>query len=326
MQILAGDIGGTKTELVIYEGEPGRLAQRSRVRVASSEHAGLLEIAAPLVRGMRLDAAVFGVAGPVRDGRCKTTNLPWQLDEITLSDSLGCPVRLLNDFSAVVLGVEELKPSELHVLQVGERDPSGPIAVLGAGTGMGEGIGVRSADGLEALASEGGHRDLAPRNGVEDRLLTHLRGQLGGRVSVERVVSGPGLIMLYRFVVAEGLAPERSEVAAELLAGDAAAVIGRRGQDGSDAACVRALDLFIGLYGAEAGNLALTLLPTRGLYIAGGIAPKLIERIARGDFMAALLDKGRMATMLSKIPVAVVLEPRVGLLGSRVAGVRLATR
>lgn len=323
MKILAGDIGGTKTELVIYEGEPGRFEPCSRVHVPSAGHGGLLEIVAPLVAGVRLDAAAFGVAGPVRAGCCTTTNLPWKLDELTLADSLGCPVRLLNDFAAVVLGVEELTTSEVHVLQVGERDPKGPIAVIGAGTGLGEGIGVPGVDGLNALAGEGGHRDLAPRNGIEDRLVTYVRARIGGRVSVERVVSGPGLIMLYDFVIAEGLAPEQREVRAELQAGDAAAVVGRRGLDRSDAACTRALDLFIALYGAEAGNLALTVLPTRGLYIAGGIAPKLVERIARGDFMEALLDKGRMTTVLAQIPVAVVLEPRVGLIGARVAAMGL---
>ena len=258
-------------------------------------------------------------------GRCKTTNLPWQLDERELGSALGCQVRLLNDFSAVVHGIGELDDAQLQVLQEGERDPAGPFAVIGAGTGLGEGIGVRGGHGrVIALAGEGGHRDLAPRNATEDRLLAYLRRRLGGRVSVERVVSGMGLPVLHDFVIDDGLAVSSAEVLEEIGAGDAAAVIGQHGQAGDDDACSRALDLFIGLYGAAAGNLALGVVPSGGLYVAGGIAPRLVERIARGDFMEALLDKGRMGPLLARVPVAVVLEPRVGLLGARACAARLA--
>ncbi|MDD9934186.1 MAG: glucokinase [Myxococcales bacterium] len=319
MRLLAGDIGGTKTELVLYEGAPDHWEVREHRRVPSQEHASLEEVLARFPTGGELDGAAFGVAGPVRDGRCHTTNLPWQLDTATLTDTLGCPVTLLNDFEAVVRGVGELDDADLRVLQAGERHAAGPIAVLGAGTGLGTGIGVPTLAGLVAIAGEGGHRHLAPRNALEDRVLQHLRTKLGGRVSVERVVSGPGLAALYEFVIATELEREDPTVARELRAGDPSAVIGLRGQAGSDAACARALDLFVGFYGAEAGDLALTVLPTGGLYIAGGIAPKLLERLERGDFMQALLDKGRMGEVLTRIPVAIITQPRVGLLGARVA-------
>jgi glucokinase len=204
------------------------------------------------------------------------------------------------------------------VLAQGAREADAPIALLGAGTGLGEAIGIPTPKGLQVLASEGGHVDFAPRDDVEIELFRFLRKRHHGRVSIERIVSGPGLIAVYEFVIAQRLAHSTHETEAELLAGrDAAEVIGRRGMSGDDPACSRALDIFVSLYGSEAGNLALKVLPMGGLYVVGGMAPKLIDRIHRGEFMQAMLNKGRMSDVLAKIPVAVVMSPDVTLLGAR---------
>jgi glucokinase len=199
----------------------------------------------------------------------------------------------------------------------------GPIAVLGAGTGLGEAIGVSTAEGLIVLPSEGGHCDLAPRNELEIDLLRFLQKRHKRRVSVERVVSGPGLVSTHAFVIAHGLAPADPVTEAEMQAGDPGEVISRRGLSGEDPACERALALFVSLYGAEAGNLALKILPTGGLYLAGGMAPKLISLLRGGEFMRAMLDKGRMSDLLARLPVAVIMNPRVPLLGARVQAKRL---
>lgn len=317
MLLLAGDIGGTKTEFALYEQGQGSCELVAGARYASRDYASFDQVLRAFLQGRTIDAAGLAVAGPVIAGRCKATNLPWELDEPALSRELAAPVGLCNDFSANVLGISELERADLEVLAEGERDPAGPIAVIGAGTGLGEAIGVPTPNGLYVLPSEGGHADFAARNETEIELLRFLRARVGGRVSIERAISGPGLITVYEFVLAQGLAASNAETEAQMQGGDAAEVIGRRGGTGEDAACARALELFMSLYGAEAGNLALKTLPTGGLFVAGGIAPKLIATLRGGVFMRALLDKGRMRPVLERLPVAVVMTPRVALLGAR---------
>ena len=321
MLLVAGDIGGTKTLLGLYDYEPDagpvRPRELERARFASNEPS-LEAVLARFLQGRRVAAATFAVAGPVIDGRWKGTNLHWQLDRSELAGALGAPVALLNDLEAAVYGLAELQPDEQRVLGAGERDPTGPIAVIAAGTGLGEAIAVpMPGGGLRVLASEGGHADFAPRNAVEMALLQFLIARHQGRVSVERAVSGLGLVALHEFVLAEGVVAPDPDTAAQLLSGDAGEVIARRGERGEDAACARALDLYVALYGAEAGNLALKVLPTGGLYVAGATASKLAARLARGDFMAAFLDKGRMRPLLARLPVVLVLQPDLGLLGAR---------
>ncbi len=323
--ILAGDIGGTKTALSLFarESNSRELIGVASARFKSAEYSGL----APLVREFLRDAmgtselsslraAAFGVAGPVTHGVCKTTNLPWVIDQRQLSQGLGTVICLINDFHAVALGVAELAPNELEVLQEGEVDPEGPVAIIGAGTGLGEAILVPTPNGPRVIPTEGGHADFAPRNEVEIELLRFL-WKRHSRVSFERVVSGLGIKTLYDFVVETSLAPESAAVKAELSQGDPGKVIGEHALKVTDAACVRAVDLFVSLYGAEAGNLALKTLPTGGLFVTGGIAPQLIEKLRDGSFMHAFLDKGRMASCLERIRISVVMNPRVGLLGAR---------
>lgn len=324
MRVLAGDIGGTKTLLALLEErQDGRLEVLRRKRYASAEHPGLAPILRDFLAEGGADGATragLGVAGPVEGGRCRVTNLPWEIDAAALRDELGLGrVALVNDFAAVAYGVTVLGPADLELLQPGERDPAGPIALIGAGTGLGEALLVPTPTGPRVLPSEGGHCDLAPRNDLEIALLRFLLRR-HKRVSYERIVSGPGLVTAYEFVLAEGLAPEHPDTRARMAEGDRGALIGARALAGDDPACVRAVELFLGLYGAEAGNLALKALPTGGLYVAGGIAGKLLPLVRAGGFMAAFLDKGRMTPLLAKLPVAVVTNPEVGLLGAGVAG------
>ncbi|MDC0720067.1 glucokinase [Nannocystis bainbridge] len=324
MRVLAGDIGGTKTLLAVLDQRPdGRFEEVVRQRYVSADHPGL----GPIVRDFLARADVpditragFGVAGPVVDRRSRVTNLPWQIDADLLAAELGLQsVALINDFAAVALGLQVLSPADLEVLQAGERDPSGPIALIGAGTGLGEAVLVPTPAGPRFVASEGGHCDLAPRNELEIALLRFLLKQ-HHRVSYERIVSGPGLVTAYQFVVAEGLAPELSDTRERMATEDPGAVIGARALAGDDPACVRAVDIFLDLYGAEAGNLALKVLPTGGLFVAGGIAGKLLPRLRDGRFITAFTDKGRMSPLLRAMHVAVVKNADVGLLGAGLAG------
>jgi glucokinase len=235
MLILAGDIGGTKTELALYEDGPqGR--ELASARFSSRSYPTFDLVLKEFLRGQRIDAAGFAVAGPVVHGVVKATNLPWHLESRLLSDMLSAPVGLCNDFAATVRGVPELPPTDLEVLAAGETDPEGPFAVIGAGTGLGEGIGIPTPSGLIVLPSEGGHTDFAARNEVEVELLRFLQERHHKRVSIERAVSGPGLVSLHAFVLAKGLAPGLPETALEMQAGDPGEVIGRKGLAGLDPA------------------------------------------------------------------------------------------
>ena len=319
MHVLAGDIGGTKTSLAIYSLDPApRLVRSARF---PSQGPGLLPIVLQFLSSgaERLQAAGFAVAGPVVDGRCKTTNLPWELDAAELSAALAVPTALVNDFHGVALGVGTLPDDQLDFYNrsAADRDPHGVVAVIGAGTGLGEALLVPTAAGPRVLASEGGHCDFAPRDDLEIDLLRHLLGR-HARVSYERVVSGPGLVALYEFLIARGHASEQASTRARMAHEAPAAVIGALGVAGDDPACARAVDLFAGLYGAEAGNLALKSLPTGGLYIAGGVGLHLRARL-RERFLAGFLAKGRMSPLLHTIPVALVLDGEVGRRGAAAA-------
>jgi glucokinase len=319
MKVLAGDVGGTKTALSLYESDGSGEYRTLTERVyASADHPSLLAVLNDFLptAGVAVDAAVFGVAGPVQAGVCSTTNLPWIVSELELARELKMPVALINDFHAVALGVMQLQASDLRVIQAGTRDPNGVYAVIGAGTGLGEAVALPLNRGVRVLPGEGGHVDFAPRDETEWRLLRFLRAnKKSEHVSVERVVSGTGLATLYDFVVADGQAPDDPETRRRFATEPRAAVIGERA--GLDPAAARALSLFASAYGAEAGNLALKVLPTGGLYVAGGVSARMVDRLAWDVFMDNFLSKGRMADLLRTIPVAVVRHPNVGLLGAR---------
>ncbi len=321
MRVVAADVGGTKTLMALYEGTPGSLGKVSSHRYESRDHAGVAAILADFLgEGVKtVDAAAIAVAGPVIGDTCKATNLPWEIDARRIEKDLGIArAKLLNDFEAVALGIGELQPAQFAVLADRPIDVTAPAAVLGAGTGLGEAIVIGVEDALpRVLPTEGGHSDFAPRDDVEIELLRFLLKR-HKRVSYERVLSGRGLEALYEFVTSTGLAETSGATTAVLdAADDRAAIIGEFAISKADAACVLAVEIFASVYGAEAGNLALKTLPRAGVFIAGGIAPKLIDVLRSGTFMKAFLAKGRMQRVLDTIRVSVVLEPIVGLLGAR---------
>lgn len=317
--LLAGDIGGTKTVLALYRQRAGELELEREASVPSRDHAlfedildAFLGVDRPVLR-----AAAFGVAGPVVEGRSKTTNLPWLLEESGLSVRLGCPVRLLNDLEAAALGMLHLPPGQREPLSGVRRGRDGMTAVIAAGTGLGEALLFWDGARYHVQPTEGGHCDFAPNSAEEDALLAYLREELGGHVSVERVLSGPGLLNIWSFLRETRRVP-MDEVVRRIIetSADPSAVIAERALDGSDAACVHALTLFSRIYGAEAGNLALKCLPDAGVLVGGGIAPKILPFLQRGSFMQGFLDKGRFRSLLQSYPVEVVLEPRAPLLGA----------
>lgn len=325
--IIAGDLGGTKTVLALFREHKDRLALLRDATFASREHATFEEILEEFLAGgpkEAIDAACFDVAGPVAQGRVQTTNLPWVLDERDLAGKLGTPrVKLLNDLEATAFGMLHLPAADLVCLHPG-RSPvrQGHSAVIAAGTGLGEAYLFFDGTQHHPVASEGGHADFAPRSDLEIGLLRHLRDKLGGHVSYERVLSGPGLFSVYEFLRDERFAPEPDWLRAELTAGDPSAAISRAALERKDPLSTKALAMFCELYGAEAGNMALRCLTVGGVYVGGGIAPKILPALQE-HFGRGYLDKGRFANLVGEIPVHVSLEPRAALLGAAHFAVRL---
>jgi glucokinase len=315
--ILAGDVGGTKTSLALYGREARGLLLRRMDTYRSREHAGLDPILRDFLgKGGSVERACVGVAGPVEAGRCRLTNLDWEVDEESLRRTLGVrEAYLVNDLQATASSLPFLQESDLATIQEGKAAPAGNLAVLAAGTGLGEGFLVGSAAGYIPLASEGGHVDFAPRDGREMRLHGFLAAKYG-RASVERVLSGPGLHDVYRFLREREGMPEEPGIAAEVAGIEPQRAIVRHGLAGGEGACAETVRIFCSLYGAEAGNLALQYLATGGVYLGGGIAPAILPALRRGEFLTAFLDKGRMRNLLSRVPVRVILDPAAPLLGA----------
>lgn len=326
MIVLAGDVGGTNARIATVElnGRTARVAQQSRY--PSRDYPGLTPIVRGFCEGLasRPDRACFGIACPVVGDDCTAPNLPWTINARKLADEIGIPrSTIINDFVAVGYGVELLGPADLATLQEGTPATQGPIALIGAGTGLGQGFLLWEGDHYRVLPSEGGHGDYAPHNKLQTGLLQFLHEQFG-RVSWERLLSGAGMVNLYRYLLAAGAAPEQPSVCSEMEKEDPAAVITRHALAKTDCLADRALDLFCELLGAQAGNLALTVISTGGVYLAGGIAPRIAERLKSGPFLTAFRDKGRMTELLSRIPVHVITNPNVGLLGAAAVAARLA--
>jgi glucokinase len=316
--VLAGDVGGTKTALALFDATGRGLVPVREATLPSRESASLEAAVEQFLRGGRrppIEAACFGVAGPVVDGRSVTTNLPWIIEERALAASIPAPrVRLLNDLEAAAHGVLGLPGHELHTLQPGiSRD--GHLALIAAGTGLGEALIVQDGERRIVVASEGGHTDFAPRDDLEEALLRFLRKEFG-RVSYERILSGPGLFNVYRFLRDTGWGRESAEVAERMRAGDPSAVVTEMALAGRDPLCAKALDVFVSVYGAEAGNLALKAMAVGGVMVGGGIAPRILVRLTGGGFVAAFRDKGRLAALMEAMPIRVALNPRAPLLGA----------
>jgi len=322
--LLAGDVGGTNMRLALFEEEDGRLVERRRARFATRDFRTLHEAFEGFLAGeKRIEAAAFGVAGPVRHGRAEGTNVTFSIDAEEIRANLGVRAVVLNDLEANAWGLAELAPGDFAVLNRGEEDPTGNGALISAGTGLGEALLFRSAKGFVPMPSEGGHASFAPRNDEEIELLKTLRLR-HGHVSWERVVSGPGLAMLYRFERVLSSLPEPEWLARDLAAADdPSPVVSRAALDETDPVCQRTLHRFVSLYGAEAGNLALKTLATGGVYVGGGIAPKILP-LLRDGFFTAFAAKGRFGPLLARIPIRVVLNDSCAILGAARAAARAA--
>ncbi len=358
--ILAGDIGGTKTNLALYDWTTDRTEPVHADSFHSADYKALEEIVEEFLSTLppktspegelidevgdedeseaevtekpelppepiTLTAACFGVAGPVIDNRCRTTNLPWVIDGSALAQRFEIPhVRLLNDLEATAHGLLLLRPDEVVVLNAGTPPKKKQaLALIAAGTGLGECILCWDGTRYRPMPSEGGHTDFAPNSDSEIELLRHLRGSYL-HVSYERIVSGPGLHAVYEYL-RDTKKNEPTWLAEKIKAGDPAAEIAQAGLSGQTEIAKQALDLFASIYGAEAGNLALKALTLDGVYVAGGIAPKLLKKLQDGSFMRGFTNKGRYKRLMSQIPVKVVTNDKTALLGAASVAAQLAS-
>jgi len=351
--IVAGDIGGTKTHLALFDWSKNRVDPIRLETFHSADYTSLEDLLTEFLvpptpptpidesateksdaagaepKGLekepvKFDAACFGIAGPVIQNRCQTTNLPWVVDGATLAKRFDIPkVKLLNDLEAMAHGILLLRPDEVEVLNVGTPPPHNQaIALIAAGTGLGESILFWNGSRYQPMPSEGGHADFAPNNDDEIELLRHLRSNYL-HVSYERVVSGPGLHAIYDYV-RDSRKNEPTWLSEQIKAGDPPKVIAEAGLKGQAEIAKQALDLFTSIYGAEAGNLALKAMALNGVYLGGGVAPKLLAKLKDGTFMKAFTNKGRYARLMTSIPVKVVMNQKTALLGAASIAAALA--
>jgi glucokinase len=321
--ILAGDVGGTKVHLALFNFVAGRLQPVRDHKFPAADFASLDDVVKSFLpdadEKKQIVAACFGCPGPVRDGRLKLTNLPWSLDARLMQDTLGIEhIFLINDLEATGYGVPELTPEQIFTLHEGDPAAIGHRALIAAGTGLGEGLLIWDAQRQvhRPIPSEGGHTDFAPRNEREIALLRYLQQQLKGRVSFERVVSGIGIKNVYAFLRDDQKMHEPEWLRERMAREDPNAVIGECGEDGSSEICFETLKIFASAYGAEAGNLALKVLAVGGVYLGGGVGPKVLKTLKSGGFVHAFLDKGRLSPMLQAMPVRVILEDTCAVLGA----------
>jgi glucokinase len=320
IQVLSGDIGGTKTRLAIFDVAGAKLHSEVERTYPSGDFATLDDIIADFLGAgdSDPDAACFGIAGPVRNNEVDVTNLPWRISaaEIAARFRFG-RVDLLNDLEANAWGLRALQEKDFRILNAGVENPLGNAAIIAAGTGLGEAGLYRDGEGWHPFATEGGHSDFSPGSELEIELLRYLMTRYG-HVSWERLVSGPGLVNIHEFLVHTRKHTVAGWLRDDMQAHDPAAAISRAAQSGRDALCVEALDLFVRLYGVEAGNLALKIMARGGVYLGGGIAPKILAQLESGAFMAAFRAKGRMQGLLEHMPVRVILNDRTALYGPAV--------
>jgi glucokinase len=325
--ILAGDIGGTSARIAVFDEHPGGLRLVLEREYASHDYPGLEAVLERFLdeQSLRLRAACFGIAGRVTHGRVVTPNLPWTVEAASIARRLSLKeVRLINDLEANAWAVAEMSAPDLVTLNNGDPfDQSGHRAIIAAGTGLGEAALLFNGREYRPLACEGGHADFAPRNAEEIGLLSMLIAK-HGHVSYERVLSGRGLCNIYEYLRRICFAQESDRVSNLMRLGDPAAVISEFGLRGECALCQRALSMFVSFYGAAAGNLALKFMATGGVYVGGGIAPKILPKLCDGTFMKSFLDKGRMGSTLVTIPVHVIRNPKTALLGAALCAARLS--
>ena len=315
--ILAGDIGGTKVNLAFFDSDM-RLKPENLASYPSRDYSSLQEIAQQFLaeRKLKVQYACFGIAGPVKNGRVAVTNLPWVIVDKDLTQALALrQTWLINDLEANANGIYGLKPEDFVTLNPGEERAVGNAAIISAGTGLGEAGLFWDGNRHLPIASEGGHADFAPRTDLDIDLLVYLRKRFG-QVEWESVLSGPGQYHIYEFLRDTKRGEEPAWLAAELRADEPPRVITRAALDNKSDLCVQALNLFVCYYGAEAANLALKVLATGGVYIGGGIAPKIIDKLKDGSFMKAFLGENRLKNLLQGMPVRVIMNDKTALIGA----------
>lgn len=317
--ILAGDIGGTKTILALYEQstEWGCYKKETFSSAEFDSFSSLLDVFLSTEASLEIQSVCIGVAGPVENGDCMTTNLPWVLKRKEIASQTGAKyVRLLNDLEATAWGVLNLSEDNFIELNPDAKENLGNKAVVAAGTGLGEAMIIWSDEKYHVVATEGGHADFAPRNELEIGLLRYLMEKYSRHVSYERVVCGQGLVNIYQYLKSQQYASVDSELELQMSESDPASIISENAVVGGDPLCIKALEVFCEIYGAEAGNLALKCLPKAGVILAGGIAAKILPAMKNGDFMRGFLAKGRYKPVLHDISVKVSLNSEVALLGA----------
>ncbi len=316
--ILAGDIGGTNTRLALFDSARGLAQPVVETVFPSREHPSLDEIVAKFLSAQRfpVERAAFGVAGVVKKGRSEATNLAWLVDSKQLAARLGTDsVGLINDLEANAYGLSVLSTDDFRVINRGAADAAGNQAIISAGTGLGEAGLYWDGQQHRPFATEGGHADFAPRDELELELARYLRARFD-HISAERVISGPGLLNIYHFLRDTGRGEEPEWLIEQMREGDPSAVISRVAIEGTSSLCERALDLFVSLYAAEAGNFALKVMARGGVFVGGGIAPKIIPKMIDSAFLTAFAAKGRLRPLLEEMPVRIVLNDNTALFGA----------
>lgn len=318
--ILAGDIGGTKTILALFQQKNGKWICYRKKKYLSADYESFNRLLNEFMLDdveQEIEAVCIGVAGPVINGDCDATNLIWKITRAEISEIVGSDrVCLINDLEAAAQGILGLSDRDLVELNLDAQSLPGNIAVLAAGTGLGEAILYWDGLAYHAIASEGGHADFAPNNKQEDALLVFLRAKYKGHVSYERLISGEGILNIYQFLKNSGFAQETEATEQAIKINDPAAVIAEAALSGRDALCRETLQMFCRFYGAEAGNLALKCLPYSGVYLSGGIGPKIAACLKKDFFMQGFLNKGRYREILRKIPVRLCLDQDAALSGA----------
>lgn len=331
MKILAGDIGGTKTILQVSQFIDHKFSVLAEDRFDSKSFASFDSLLSQFleqnqVQSNEFDSACVGVAGPVANDKANVTNLPWQLDSAELANEFAIShFTLINDFQAIGYGIEQLDEADLVTLQAGTPVHHGARAVIGAGTGVGHAVMTWCANAYQVLSSEAGHSSFAPVNDLQLELLKYLTQQFDV-VSLERVLSGPGIENIFRFFCAREPDLLTSELQQASKQQDATPVVVEFALAEKDPLAVKTLEMFVEIYGAAAGNLALFAMATGGVYIAGGIAPRIIDSLSQGGFISAFNNKSKMQQLLSNIPVKAITNPKVGLLGAAVYAARSGAR
>jgi glucokinase len=316
--ILAGDIGGTNARLALFDVQNGQFNLVAATIFPSRRYSSLDKIVTEFVRtsGVRPAQACFGVAGPVTNGRVETSNLPWTIESRRLADELNLKnTTLINDLEATGWGIAALSPDDLVPLNSISAKSPGNQAIVAAGTGLGEGGLYWDGARHHVFATEGGHCDFAPLNQMQVELFNYLHARYG-HVSYERVLSGPGLVNVFEFLRDTGKGKVPEWLAEQMLKTDPAAAVSEAAMEGKCAMCAQALDIFVSVFGAEAGNLALKLKATGGVFLAGGIAPKILPRLATPIFLQAFLGKGRMQHLMELMPIKVITNDKLALLGA----------